>query len=60
MSFEKFWEKIGVKKTVVASQEGLLGKYIDSFTSPSTLKFGNQKETDITDRLLRYSLENRQ
>ena len=41
------------------SQSNLLGKSIDAFTSPFSGKYGNHKETDLTKRLLKYSLENR-
>ena len=41
------------------SQPNLLGKSIDAFTSPFSGKYGNHKETDLTERLIKYGLENR-
>ena len=59
ISFDSIFKKFGIHKNVSMSQSNLLGKSIDAFTSPFSGKYGNQKETDLTERLLKYSLQNR-
>ena len=59
ITFVPLYEKLGLKRTTIASHPGLMGKYNDAFTSPDTLAFGNKKITDICERMIKYDIENR-
>lgn len=58
-TFKNVSNWLGYTKSVISSRENLLGKYIDAFTAPESIKYGNHKETDINERLVKYSLINR-